>query len=372
MSMNDSDSMMNDGNNLINKENSYGNDYFNNGNNNVYFNSFMNKRPRSNIDYLYINSDEYKKYKMYQKINSLLNKLTPLPKMYIDEICNLSWFYSKKLTNKKLSTIVPIIIYKIKTKYNIKTITLKDLKKKLKFSSKKYFKNEKLFTELNTNVNIEKDYLNKMANNLMTSNYSELVYNSVKNYIKKLKEKSQTSLNIIKIKGKKKMSQINKDIFKFNNGHRNEKDDNNKIIEKLYTKLSEEENNIEKLFYSPFIYELNNCQEQCKLFIYNNNPTSLDNKSIDKSINNNNIKKIINLKEEEETELSDENKFNDFFKNKINGDILGLGMIKYFIDENDVITLSYKMLKEIFECNICQVKKAILYIRLYINYLNNI
>jgi hypothetical protein len=232
MSMNDSDSMMNDGNNLINKENSYGNDYFNNGNNNVYFNSFMNKRPRTNIDYLYINSDEYKKYKMYQKINSMLNKLTPLPKMYIDEICNLSWFYSKKLTNKKLSTIVPIIIYKIKTKYNIKAITLKDLKKKLNFSSKKYFKNEKLFTELNTNVNIEKDYLNKMTNNLITSNYSELVYNSVKNYIKKLKEKSQTSLNIIKIKGKKKMSQINKDIFKFNNGHRNEKDDNNKIIEK--------------------------------------------------------------------------------------------------------------------------------------------
>ena len=309
---------------------------------------------------------------MYQKIKLMLFGFSSFPKKYIDEICYLSWFYSKKLTHKKLSTIVPIIVYKIITKYNIKTISLKDLKKELNFSYKKYFKNEKLFTELNINVNINKDSLNNITNNIKTQNYSELVYNSVIKYIQIIKEKSQSSLNIIKIKKKKKMTHINKDIFKFNEINENkDNNNNNKIIENIYTKLSKEENDIEKLYCSPFIYELNNCQEQCKLFIYNNNGTSLDNNSIDKSINNNN-KKIISLKEEDETELSDENKFNDFFKNKINNDILGLGMIKYFIDENNVIILSYKLMKDIFKCNICQVKKAIIYIKLYINYINNI
>ena len=375
ISENDTNSIVSNGNNYMHKENTYMDEYYNNGNNNNYFNSFFNKKPHTIIDYLNINSTEYKKNKMYQKIKSKLIGLKSLPIIYFDEICYLSLFYSKKLTHKKLSTIVPIIVYKIITKYNIKTISLKDLKKELNFSYKKYFKNEKLFTELNINVNINKNSLKNNINNIKTQNYSELVYNSVMRYIQIIKEKSQSSLNIIKIRKKKKMTQINKDIFKFNkfneiNGNK-DSNNNNKIIENIYTKLSKEENDIEKLYCSPFIYELNNCQEQCKLFIYNNNGTSLDNNSIDKSINNNN-KKIISLKEEDETELSDENKFNDFFKNKINNEILGLGMIKYFIDENNVIILSYNLMKDIFNCNICQVKKAIIYIKLYINYINNI
>ena len=112
--------------------------------------------------------------------------------------------------------------------------------------------------------------------------------------------------------------------------------------------------------------ELNNCQEQCKFFIYNYKQNSSDFK-LDSSFNN----KIINLKEEEETNISNENKFNDYFKNKICCDILGLGMIKYFIDKNKIIVLSYKILKEIFNCNISQVKKSIVYIKLYINNINN-
>ena len=82
------------------------------------------------------------------------------------------------------------------------------------------FQNEKLFTELNTNLNLNKNKnkasIYKIAYNLKTQSYSELVYNSVNKYIKTLKEKSQSSLNIIKIKDiNKNKTKKNKIIFKF-------------------------------------------------------------------------------------------------------------------------------------------------------------
>jgi len=368
-SQNDSNSMIFNGNNYINNEDYYKNEFIDNGNNKICFYNFGNKKPHNIIDYLNINSDEYKKYKLYQKVKSMLINLKPLSKAYVEEICHLSWIYSKKLSHKKLSTIVPIIVYKIIKKYNIETISLKDLKKKINFSYKAYFQNEKLFTELNANLNLNKnkskDSIYKITYNLKTQSYSELVYNSVIKYIKAIKEKSQSSLNIIKIKGKKSLPKNNKN--KLNDGN---KEENNKIIEELFKKLSKEEQDVDKLYCSPFIFELNNCQKQCKIFIYNNKRTSSD-YYIDKSMKNN---KLINLKEENEDEtiLSDENKFNEYFKNKIGSDILGLGMIKYFIDKNNVIILSYKILRELFNCNIYQVKKSILYIKLYANYINNI
>ena len=115
------------------------------------------------------------------------------------------------------------------------------------------------------------------------------------------------------------------------------------------------------------IFELNKCQEQCKCFIYNDKRNSSDIYN-DETINGN----IINLKEENEKKLSDEKNFENYFKDKINSDILGLGMIKYFIDKNKIIILSYNIIKEIFNCNIHQVKKSILYINLYNKYINNI
>ena len=51
---------------------------------------------------------------------------------------------------------------------------------------------------------------------------------------------------------------------------------------------------------------------------------------------------------------------------------LGLALIKYFIDKNEKITLSYKKMKEIFVCNIYQVKKSISFIKEFINYINKI
>ena len=362
-SSDDSNSMISEDNNYRNNETIYEKEYNYKSNNiNNYYN--FNKKPKTTIDFLNINSDEYKKNKMYKKIKLMINNLF-LPKSYNDEICYLSWYYSQKLPNKKLATIVPIIVYKIILKYNIQSISLKDLKKSINFKYKTYFKNEKLFTELNDNLSQNK-IINKVSynfannNNFKSQNYSELVYISVTNYIKKIKEKSQTHLNIIKIKGKKRLQKNIKE-----KDFDNEKN-NNKIIEKIIEKLAKDDNNIEELYCNPFYLELNNCQEQCKFFIYNYKQNSSDFK-LDSSFNN----KIINLKEEEEENLSNENKFNDYFKNKICCDILGLGMIKYFIDKNKIIVLSYKILKEIFNCNISQVKKSIFYIKLYIKYINN-
>ena len=363
-SFDDSNSMISEENYYRNNETIYEKEYNYKSNNNIYNYYNFNKKPKTTIDFLNINSDEYKKNKMYQKIKLMIKNLF-LPKSYNDEICYLSWYYSQKLPNKKLVTIVPIIVYKIILKYNIQSITLKDLKKTINFKYKTYFKNEKLFTELNDNLS-QKNIINKAShnfvnnNNFKSQNYSELVYISVTNYIKKIKEKSQTHLNIIKIKGKKRLHKNikEKDIDNESN--------NNKIIETIIEKLANEDNNTEELYCNPFYLELNNCQEQCKFFIYNYKQNSSDFK-LDSSFNN----KIINLKEEEETNISNENKFNDYFKNKICCDILGLGMIKYFIDKNKIIVLSYKILKEIFNCNISQVKKSIFYIKLYINYINN-
>ena len=338
------------------------------------YNFYDSKRPKTIIDYLNFNSEEYRKNKMSQKIKLMLYGLTSLSQSNIDEICYLSWFYSQKLSHKKLSTIVQIIVYKIIKKYNIKSITLKDLKSKINFRYKTYLKNEKLFPELDNhnnnmqisintiNTNAKKDILNKNShhkNNIINNNiyyikipnnpnYSDSVYNSTKKYIKILKEKSQRQPNKIKLKGKK--------------GNKN-----NMIIEKIFEKFKTDENNLNELYFNPVIFELNKCQEQCKCFIYNNKRTSSDNNN-DEIINGN----TINLKEENEKILSDENIFEDYFKDKINCEILGLGMIKYFIDNNKIIILSYNIIKEIFNCNIHQVKKSIDYINLYNKEINNI
>ena len=366
-SLNNSNSNFNNEINNMNYDNEsiYPNEYIKNE-----YNFCDSKKHKTIIDYLNINSDEYRKNKMSQKIRLMLYGLTSLSQSNIDEICYLSWFYSQKLSHKKLSTIVQIIVYKIIKKYNIKSISLKDLKNKINFRYKTYLKNEKLFPELdnnkninistNININSTNEIQNKnshhknniVCNNIYCikipnkSNYSDSVYNFITKFIKTLKEKSQS--NKIKLRGKKE----NK---------------NNIIIEKIYEKFKTEEKNIKELYCNPIFFELNKCQKQCKCFIYNNKRTSSDNNN-EKALNGD----IIDLKEEKEKILSDENIFGDYFKDKINSDILGLGMIKYFIDKNKIIILSYKIIKEIFNFSIHQIKKSISYINLYNNYINNL
>ena len=83
---------------------SYINEFYNGGNNENIIYNFGNKKQRNTIDYLNINDEEYKKQKCYKKINFMLKGFNSLPNDIINEIEYYSWFYLKKLSNKKLST----------------------------------------------------------------------------------------------------------------------------------------------------------------------------------------------------------------------------------------------------------------------------
>lgn len=349
----------------INKydENSFINDIENYTNNKPNYN-FELKKKYNTIDYLNFNDDESKKQQCYKKIEQTLNELNKtLPRNIITQIIFHSYNYQKKFPRKPLATIVPIVTYKILKRNNITTISLNDLKKKLNFKYKTYFKNEKLFSELNPSreqkiLNLKFYSKNTINIKNKNQNYSELVLNSLTKYIKKIKDKIQLNINIIKPKNKKIP---NKEELS------DQKISNNQTIITIYNKISENGKSIKELYYNPVTEELDNCLKQCKSFIYNFN-------NKEESTSDTNITyPTINIKEDDGGKVHYENSFNNFFENKIDNDNLALGLLKYFIDENNVISLSYQKLKEILDCNIYRIKKSILYIKQYFNnYINNI
>ena len=349
---------------------SYINEFYNGINKpNIIYN-FWNKKQRNIIDYLNINDDEYKKQQCFKKINFMLKGLNSLPNDIINEIVYYSWYYFKKLSNKKLSTIVPIITYKIIKKYDIKTVSLKDLKQNLNFCYKTYFQNEKLFNELNSSAkNKENNFkFNHNINNIIISKkqtFSELVLGSITKYIDLAKDKIQIQPNIIKFRNNKKRKDNNYDTEKLNKVK-----SDYKIIESLFSKISKNENNAKELYSNPAILELNNCLMQCKSLIYNNKQVCIEKDELTSETNMTN--QTINLIEDNDKKLYDENTFNKYFENKIDSDNLGLGLLKYFVDKNENISLSYKKMQKLFNCSIYQIKKSILYIYEYINYINKI
>ena len=370
----ENDSLSNSSKSILSNNNSIevtNNEFYNgfNSRNSLY--NLQNKKQRNSIDYLNINEEDYQKKICYKKINLMLKGLNSLSIDIINEISFLSWYYLKKLPNKKLVTIVPIITYKIIKKYNIKNVTLKDLKEKLNFKYKTYLKNEKLFDELNLNINQKKSNnsinFNNNINNIIISkkqSFSELVLNSITKYIQLIKEKILFQPNMIKYKNYKPITNKGKII--------NDKSYYD-AIESLFEKISSNENKTKELYTNPIIIELNNCLLQCKSFIYNNKQIEIENNNmVEQMSETNNTNQTINLIEESEKRIYDENTFNKFFENKIDTDNLGLALIKYFIDKNEKITLSYKKMKEIFVCNIYQVKKSISFIKEFINYINKI
>jgi hypothetical protein len=349
---------------------SYINEFYNGINKpNIIYN-FWNKKQRNIIDYLNINDDEYKKQQCFKKINFMLKGLNSLPNDIINEIVYYSWYYFKKLSNKKLSTIVPIITYKIIKKYDIKSVSLKDLKQNLNFCYKTYFQNEKLFNELNSSAkNKENNFkFNNNINNIIISkkqSFSELVLGSITKYIDLAKDKIQIQPNIIKFRNNKKRKDNNYDNEKLNKVK-----SDYKIIESLFSKISKNENNAKELYSNPAILELNNCLMQCKSLIYNNKQVCIEKDELTSETNMTN--QTINLIEDNDKKLYDENTFNKYFENKIDSDNLGLGLLKYFVDKNKNISLSYKKMQKLFNCSIYQIKKSILYINEYINYINKI
>jgi hypothetical protein len=248
---------------------SYINEFYNGGNNQNIIYNFGNKKQRNIIDYLNINDEEYKRQQCYKKINFMIKGLNSLPNDIINEIVYYSWYYFKKLSNKKLSTIVPIITYKIIKKYNIKSVSLKDLKQNINFSYKTYFQNEKLFSEMNSVIkNKENNFkFNNNINNIIISkkqSFPELVLGSINKYIDLAKDKIQIQPNIIKFKSNKWQIDNN-----YDNDKLNKKKSDYKLIESLFSKISKNENNAKELYSNPAILELNNCLMQCKSFIYN-------------------------------------------------------------------------------------------------------
>ena len=245
-------------------------------------------------------------------------------------------------------------------------MTLKDLKEKLNFKYKTYLKNEKLFDELNLNLNQKKSNnsinFNNNINNIIISkkqSFSELVLNSITKNIQLIKEKILFQPNIIKDKNYKPIT-IKGNIINDKSYY--------DTIESLFEKISSNENKTKELYTNPIIIELNNCLLQCKSFIYNNKQIIIENNNMAEQMSEtNNTNQTINLIEESEKRIYDENTFNEFFENKIDSINLGLALIKYFIDKNEKITLSYKKMKEIFDCNIYQVKKCISFIKEFIN-----
>ena len=345
---------------------SYINEFYNGGNNQNIIYNFGNKKQRNIIDYLNINDEEYKRQQCYKKINFMIKGLNSLPNDIINEIVYYSWYYFKKLSNKKLSTIVPIITYKIIKKYNIKSVSLKDLKQNINFSYKTYFQNEKLFSEMNSVVkNKENNFkFNNNINNIIISkkqSFPELVLGSINKYIDLAKDKIQIHPNIIKFQSNKRQKDNNK---------LNKKKSDYKLIESLFSKISKNENNTKELYSNPVILELNNCLMQCKSLIYNNKQVCVEKDELMSETNMTN--QTINLIKKKKKKLYDENTFNKFFENKIDNDNLGLGLLKYFVDKNENISLSYKKMQKIFNCSIYQIKKSILYINEYINYINKI
>ena len=349
---------------------SYINEFYNGINKpNIIYN-FWNKKQRNIIDYLNINDEEYKKQQYFKKINFMLKGLNSLPNDIINEIVYYSWYYFKKLSNKKLSTIVPIITYKIIKKYDIKNVSLKDLKQNLNFCYKTYFQNEKLFNELNSSAkNKENNFkFNNNINNIIISKkqtFSELVLGSITKYIDLAKDKIQIQPNIIKFRNNKKRKDNNYDNEKLNKVK-----SDYKIIESLFSKISKNENNAKELYSNPAILELNNCLMQCKSLIYNNKQVCIEKDELTSETNMTN--QTINLIEDNDKKLYDANTFNKYFENKIDSDNLGLGLLKYFVDKNENISLSYKKMQKLFNCSIYQIKKSILYINEYINYINKI
>ena len=345
-------------------ENSYINEIENYTNNRATYN-FEVKKKYNVIDYLNFNEDESKKQQCYKKIEQILNELNKtLPRNIITQIIFQSYNYQMKYPRKRLTTIVPIVTYRILKKNNIKTVSLKDLKTKLNFKRKTYFKNEKLFREPSPDVehkilNLKYISQNTININHKKQNYSELVLCSLTKYIKKIKDKIQLNINVIKPK-KNKISN-SKELS------HNQKISNNQTIITIYNKISENEKSIKELYYNPVTAELDNCLKQCKSFIYNFN-------NKEESTSDTNITyPTINIREDDGGKIHDENSFNNFFESKIDNDNLALGLLKYFIDENNVISLSYQKLKEILNCNIYRIKKSILYIKQYFNnYINNI
>lgn len=385
------------------------------GGNNFNYNLFFREgKKKTKIDLLKYNSIEFKKFRMFSKIKTMLLPFS-LQKSLIDEICTLTWFYSKKL-HKQLSTLVPIILYKLIKKYNISNITLKDLKQKLNFKYRNYFKNEKFFPEMEQYKNtllLKKDLGHSIS--------SEKFITDVKNFIikcistlKKNYEEKKLSGGIRQLQEKRWGGNdlLERGIDDFNGLNFKEGISCNEREFRLIIKMSEKllinEKIVEKIYIDPVILELDYCQEQCLKFINENMHNSKDDIKEKNKINkgiyevknetkeiNEGIKEVKEIKEknklndlnengtyvnvinldenkEEEVEVLEKLNFVQFINNRISSYNIAISMIKFFIDKNKSIKITFQYLKDNFNFDRKKIKNGINLIQSYISYCNKI
>jgi hypothetical protein len=104
---------------------------------------FLNfkKKPTNSLDYINFNSEKYNHWKIKEKIKLRLSSFN-LNDKYINEIFEISILHKKK-SNLRLSTIIPIVAYKVCQKNHLQ-VSYQELFDKLKFKKSKYIKYSKL------------------------------------------------------------------------------------------------------------------------------------------------------------------------------------------------------------------------------------
>lgn len=392
-------------------------------------NFFYKGKPKTSLDYLKINSTEYKYFQMQKKVKNLLRELN-LSKSLEEEICHLSYHYSISLNKrKKLSTIVPIILYKLLKKYNNKNYTLKDLKQKINFKYKTYFRNEKLFQIFDQNQitlkhNLEKEntneqYIGKVKNELnkcfllLKSTYHQQNEKYGCNCFG-YRENGNKRISLLKHKTKRESKKSKNKIFNDSNDFGNLNCINTKnyserelhLIIKMSDQLIINEKIVEKIYIEPVILELENCQELCIQFINDNskninislneykgnNETSLikyldinevntsqstcysTSISLCANLSLNNIKNMENINEKEiivEHNKEETNYFAEFFKEQIDCYSLAISLIKFFVNNNEKLRITYKTMEQCFNIQRIKIKKGINLIKSYISNKNN-
>lgn len=373
--------------------------------NHFFFNN--KRRPRTSLDILKINSIEYKRFLMNLKIKKMLKELN-LSKSLEDEVCHLCFLFTNKLLiRKKLTTIVPVILYKILKKYNNKTYSLKDLKQKINFKYKTYFKNEKLFPIFDHNQILLKNNLKNAISNEQYINSLKIdlskCFQKLKNTYLTQKQKygingfrSNCSCNYNKgislLKNKRRrIENIGNENLKFNLNTLQKKEF--RLIIRMSDKLIINEKIVEKVFIEPVIEELENCKESCNQFINENNtiiqlcPDKQEREVEDQTATINNNYKFSN--QSKSTYSSNNNSANisfnfgkidkieknigqvnfaEFFKEKIDTYSLAISLIKYLSDSFHQIKISYKVIQECFDIGMIKIINGKNLIKSFINY----
>jgi hypothetical protein len=132
------------------------------------------KRPTNTLDFMNMNSDEYKNWKIKERIKQLLSPFN-ITEKYINEISDSCILYKNK-SKYKLRSILPVVAYKVIKNNNLQ-ISHSDLFKKLNFKKSKYLSLSNCINIDNPNpIGIEKVDIN---NENCLSQIDQCLFNAI-------------------------------------------------------------------------------------------------------------------------------------------------------------------------------------------------